>query len=275
MTTAAIEASAGRPRGAANPRSVGRPKSDHRFCKVCGEPLVLGENARETKKGSGRPRAKCKKCENAGRYKRRNPKPAILVFDIPENSEIHAARAAANLPRIDRITLKISCSWRPRHARAIWFERLNPVGMVVQKSCNFTTVEDWKEGLSREKSYPYYEDSICDECGGRIRYDSHFERVCVVCGLVHGEHIAVTDSDMRGWSGVKQTEWRSKHGPRLWWGRDAEHDRRDDDGEGGPRIYDKYYAKTRAGAVVDVARLKLDRLLATGQPLRKPPRRRR
>lgn len=250
-------------------RGRGRPKSDNRFCSSCGEPLVVGDNARETRKGSGRARSKCKTCENKGRYKRRYPKPATLVFDIPVVSEIHAARAAVNLPRIERITLKISCSWSPRHARAIWFERLNPAGMTVQEFHSFTSSAPWKGGLSRKKTNSYYQDLVCDECGARVRYDHHLERVCEACGLVHGEAVTFTDSDLRGWQGVKLSEWRSKHGPRIWWGRDGEHDWRDSEGEDAPTARDVYYSRTRAGEAVGVGRLKLERLLATGQPLRR------
>ncbi len=252
----------------------GRPQSNNTHCKICGQQLIIGVNARETSKGSGRPRNKCNKCENVGRYQRRNPKPTQLVFDIPESSEIHNARLERGLPRIERITLDLAVKWRPPHSTTIYYERTNPVGMTVQVEKPYTVKEKWKEvdGIHyyRNSTYFYYQDEFCDECGGKLRYDERRERVCEKCGLVHGEAIAPTDADMRGWGSVKETEWRSKNGPRLWWGRDGEHDRRDADDSRQAR--DNYYSRARKGEVVDTTRLKLERLLATGQSLRRPPR---
>ncbi|GEM_PF-2676132 len=252
----------------------GRLQSNNTHCKICGQQLIIGENARETSKGSGRPRNKCTKCENVGRYKRRNPKPTKLVFDIPEASEIHNARARLGLPRIEKITLNLEVKWRPPHSTVIYYERTNPVGMTVQVEKPYTVEEKWKEvdgtPYDRTSTYFYYLDMVCEECGGVVRYDKHHERVCEKCGLVQGESIAPTDADMRGWGSVKETEWRSKNGPRLWWGRDSEHDRRDADDSRQAR--DNYYSRARKGEVVDATRLKLERLLATGQPLRRHPR---
>jgi hypothetical protein len=190
----------------------GRPQSNNTHCKICGQQLIIGVNARETSKGSGRPRNKCTKCENAGRYKRRNPKPTKLVFDDNDRT----------------ITLKIAAKWQPRRTTTISYERLNPVGMSAQIETPYTKVEKWAEvdGTDhyRRKTYFYYEDMVCDECGGIVRFDENYERVCEDCGLVHGT-IEVTDADVRGWQrSIPLSENHRKNGPRFKINRDGEHD---------------------------------------------------
>jgi hypothetical protein len=116
-------------------------------------------------------------CEYVGRYKRRNPKPTTLVFDIPENSEIHTHRFVAGLPRIDTITLKITAKWRPPHLSWFQYERTNPVGVAVQIMKEYTDDDG--------NVYHYYTNIYCDECGGIIRYDERGFLVCEDCGLLH------------------------------------------------------------------------------------------
>ena len=102
------------------------------------------ENTRETKKGSGSLRSTCKDCE---RYKDRASHKA--------NYKKHPHKKVSRGP--------------------LFAERPNRVGMAAQNSIVVRV-----DG----KHIKLFEDALCEECGGILRYDEHLERVCSECGLV-------------------------------------------------------------------------------------------
>jgi len=96
------------------------------------------ENTRETKKGSGSLRSICKDCE---RYKDRASHKA--------NYKKHPHKKVSRGP--------------------LFAERPNRVGMAAQNSIVVRV-----DG----KHIKLFEDALCEECGGILRYDEHLERVC-------------------------------------------------------------------------------------------------
>ncbi len=188
-------------------RPRGRPQSRNQICKVCGEWLILGVNARETTKGSGRPRATCNKCDNRRRYKPRNPKPTTLAFDIPAYSEIHATRASLGLPRIERIEIKITVKWRPPRRTWFQYERLNSTGMSAQIMKAYTDDDG--------KPHHYYDHVYCDECGGVVRYDKRGFLVCEDCGLFHSNSPTIEKETLFSQRARNITENERKRWPRV------------------------------------------------------------
>lgn len=207
------------------PGKRGRPSSNNINCKLCGELLVLGVNARETSKGSKRPRPKCKKCENKGRYQRKYPKPAKLTFNDGSR----------------KIIVNIS-SVPDKHLNVIYYERTNPYGM------RFETTEPYRDKVIVEEelenssvtydkyvTYYKYKDVTCDECGGTIRYDEHHEPVCEDCGLVfYNSEINFNEKlsnyiegsqTLNGWQGAEMASWERRRYPQVKVNRDSEHER--------------------------------------------------
>jgi hypothetical protein len=188
-------------------RPRGRPRSQNKICKICGEWLILGVNARETSPGSGRPRATCNQCDNRRRYKPRNPKPTTLVFDIPAYSEIHTTRAGLGLPRIERIELKLAAKWRPPRLTLIQHERPNSTGMSAQIMKEYTDDDG--------KPHHYYDHVYCDECGGVVRYDKRGFLVCEDCGLFHSNSPTIEKETLFSQRARNITENERKRWPRV------------------------------------------------------------
>jgi hypothetical protein len=187
-------------------RPVGRRRSNAKFCKECGIELDFG-NARPTKKGSGSLRSTCRSCESAksnARYKART----------------------STKPK--KITKRISRG-------PVFVERPNLIGMAAQR-----VIYHEIEGSPRHIAY--YQDTICDECGGIIRYDEHIDRVCEKCGLM-GDQVIYSSLDMEyGGEKTKQHE-RSRYDLGYIINRDSEFGRQHDRAGKDPS-YTKYYKKS-------------------------------
>jgi hypothetical protein len=133
---------------------MGRPLSNHIRCKGCGDLLTLRDNARETKKGSGRPRSKCTRCENHDRYTRK-----VKVIK----------------PIINR------------YVKKKYEEPTNKTGQRVEiiKCLDGEVPKVFDDRLIFMKSHIYiHKNLICDECGGPVYYNYLGEPICVNCGLI-------------------------------------------------------------------------------------------
>lgn len=145
--------------------NVGRPISNNIRCKECGDILILGVNARETKRGSDRPRSKCTICENRSRYTRKNK------------------------------TVK------PKGYKK-YEEPINKTGQRVEiiKCVEGSKPIIYNNEIVFMRSHTYiYENLSCDECGGDVNYNYLGEPICVDCGLIaEGINYDSNDYNIRG-----------------------------------------------------------------------------
>ncbi len=164
---------------------VGRPRNSVKFCKVCGIELTF-ENCKETKKGSGSLRSKCRDCEkeqdrarHAGKYRKKHK---VLVGRGP-----------------------------------LFTEQLNKRRMATQSAI---LIE--KDG----KQLIFYEDKICEECGGIIRYDEDtLERICEKCGLVDADQVIYNAPNDQFTGKLLKSYEKSRYGNmRIEVNRDSDHD---------------------------------------------------
>lgn len=132
--------------------SRGRPKSNNKFCVVCGIELAL-DTARENKKGNGSFRKYCKVCE---------AEKARLKY---LSSHQQKDKKYVDLTLSDgRVLIR-------------WFKP--SYGQHKQK---------YYYPLSGEYSSPVHQIFCkCDECGGIVSWEEREELVCRSCGLVHEE----------------------------------------------------------------------------------------
>jgi len=173
-------------------RPVGRPRSNAKFCKECGIELDFC-NARETKKGSGSLRSTCRSCES---------------------SRSSARYKARTITKPQKIKKRISRG-------PVFVERPNLIGMAVQS----VICRENEEGSPRHHHITFYlEDALCDECGGKIRYDKHLTRVCESCGLI-GDQVIYGFLDMEFAGRTFTSREKSKYDIKFLLNRDGEIDK--------------------------------------------------
>lgn len=153
------------------------------ICKICGVKLTIG-NCRETRKGNGHFRPKCKKCESEEKR-------------VPEDERVRKKE----FPQYDKQKRKTG--------ESIFIERANPIGQAVQVNvkhplrkypilqdmrCKGVSLwcdilankEEINKNLNEEAAkFGYilkFEKYL--ECGGIIRVNGHLERECCKCGLI-------------------------------------------------------------------------------------------
>ena len=134
--------------------NVGRPLSNNIKCKECGDLLILDDNARETKKGSGRPRSKCTRCENHARYTRK----AKVIKPIHK-----------------------------KKAKKKYEEPTNKTNQRVEviKCLESEVPTVFESQLIYVKSHIFIHKNLsCDECNGPVYYNNLSEPICVHCGLI-------------------------------------------------------------------------------------------
>lgn len=119
---------------------------------------------------------------------------------------------------------KDRASHRKKHSQKkvsrgpLFAERSNRVGMAAQ---NYVV----RKG--KDRRIMVFENALCEECGGILRYDEHLEKVCSECGLV-SEPITIFDAPNTEVAGRQLKDYeKSRYDLRIIVNRDGECDNRD------------------------------------------------